>query len=536
MCIGFFIEEKKHDKRKGMSMQATARKAVALFVAAMMALTMAFVVAPSKAFAATTGNLTITSQNAEFEGKQVQAWQMFSATVTADGKNASYTLNTAWETFFTTEIGGNMTGLSGENLSQAAIEYVNALGADENANVIAFAKKASDWAKKQSIGATSTATAAASGNAYVATFTNLAFGYYVVSPQGGSTADRGTDAILANVVAAEKNVNLKSEYPTINKTVDGQNHADAQVGDVLNFELKSKVPNMAEYTTYTFNFVDTLSKGLTLDEGSIKVNIGQTELQKGVDYTASATGGNGNATELKIIMTDFKTKHGDKAGQEIKVTYSASINEHAVAGMDDAGNSAKLEYSNDPINGGMGTSVPSVTHGYTFGFDINKTDGMDGSALAGAVFQLQKKLDGTPIKLIVEQTGDALSSAVVRPAKADETGQAVDTITTPASGKITFKGLDAAEYQLVETEAPDGYNKLKDPFDVKIEATYGQDGTLQNWTVNGGGNDVALNIQNNKGALLPETGGMGTIIFTVVGALAIIGGIAWAVRRKHSVR
>lgn len=517
-------------------MQATARKAVALFVAAMMALTMAFVVAPSKAFAATTGNLTITSQNAEFEGKQVQAWQMFSATVTADGKNASYTLNTAWETFFTTEIGGNMTGLSGENLSQAAIEYVNALGADENANVIAFAKKASDWAKKQSIGATSTATAAASGNAYVATFTNLAFGYYVVSPQGGSTADRGTDAILANVVAAEKNVNLKSEYPTINKTVDGQNHADAQVGDVLNFELKSKVPNMAEYTTYTFNFVDTLSKGLTLDEGSIKVNIGQTELQKGVDYTASATGGNGNATELKIIMTDFKTKHGDKAGQEIKVTYSASINEHAVAGMDDAGNSAKLEYSNDPINGGMGTSVPSVTHGYTFGFDINKTDGMDGSALAGAVFQLQKKLDGTPIKLIVEQTGDALSSAVVRPAKADETGQAVDTITTPASGKITFKGLDAAEYQLVETEAPDGYNKLKDPFDVKIEATYGQDGTLQNWTVNGGGNDVALNIQNNKGALLPETGGMGTIIFTVVGALAIIGGIAWAVRRKHSVR
>ena len=71
---------------------------------------------------------------------------------------------------------------------------------------------------------------------------------------------------------------------------------------------------------------------------------------------------------------------------------------------------------------------------------------------------------------------------------------------------------------------------------MTIVANYDQDGTLNNWTVNGGGNDVALNIQNNKGTLLPETGGMGTIIFTVVGALAIIGGIAWAVRRKHSVR
>lgn len=88
-------------------MQATARKAMALFVAAMMALAMAFVVAPSKAFAATTGNLTITNQSAKFEGKQVKAWQMFSATVTADGKNASYTLNAEWEPFFTTEIGGS---------------------------------------------------------------------------------------------------------------------------------------------------------------------------------------------------------------------------------------------------------------------------------------------------------------------------------------------------------------------------------------------------------------------------------------------
>lgn len=511
-------------------MKTMTKRIASMALAVMMAVVMLASALPTKAFAATTGNLTITNQSAEFKGKDVKAWQMFSATVTANGKNASYTLNTEWEGFFTTEIGGNMAGLSDEELSQKAFEYVNALGTDEGTNVIAFAKKASDWAKKNSIAATSSATASGDRAPYVATFSGLAFGYYVISPQSGSTADRGTDAILANVVTAEKNVNLKSEYPTISKTVDGNNHADAQVGDVLNFELKSKVPNMTEYTTYVFNFVDTLSKGLTLDQSTIKVTIGASELQKGVDYTVSVTGGNGAATELKIIMTDFKTKHGDKAGQDIKVAYSASINEHAVAGQDDAGNSAKLEYSNDPINGGTGESVPDVTHGYTFDFDIAKTDGVDGSALAGAVFQLQKKLGGTPVTLIVESAGDKSNPAVVRPVKAGEEG--VATITTPESGKITFKGLDAAEYQLIETEAPDGYNKLKDPVDVTIAAEYDQDGVLQSWTVNGGGNDVALKIKNNKGTLLPETGGIGTILFTLVGAVAI----GYGIYRKRTAK
>lgn len=512
-------------------MKTMTKRITSMALATIMAVVLLASALPTKAFAATTGNLTITNQSAEFNGKKVKAWQMFSATATADGRNASYTLNTAWAPFFKTVIGGDMATLDGDALSQKAVEYLSGLGANDDANVIDFAKKASDWAKRQSINATATAIASASSNSYVATFTGLALGYYVVSPEGGSTANRGTDAILANVVKADQNVNLKSEYPTIEKTVDGQNHADAQVGDTLNFELKSKVPNMTEYTTYVFNFVDTLSKGLTLDQDSIKVTIGGSELQKDVDYTVSATGGNGAATELKIIMTDFKTKHGDKVGQDIKVTYSASINDHAVAGQDDAGNSAKLEYSNDPIKGGTGTSVPSVTHGYTFDFDINKTDGVDGPALAGAVFQLQKKGEGTPIKLIVENDGDATQPAVVRPAKTGE-GNAVDTITTPESGKITFKGLDAAEYQLVETKAPDGYNKLQKPSDVTIVANYDQNGTLNNWTVNGGGNDVALNIQNNKGTLLPGTGGMGTILFTLVGAAAI----GYGIYRKRTAK
>ena len=528
-------------------MQSTARKVTAIFVAAMMVFAMAFIATPAKAFAApATGDLTISSTDAAFNGKEVKAWQMFSATATADGDNASYTLNQEWAPFFKTEVGGAMATLEGDQLSQEAVKHVTGLGATDSTEVTAFAKKASDWAKKQQpqLTGTKTATASLSGDRYVATFSGLDYGYYVVSPASGSTdvtePIRHTDAILANVVKATQAVELKSVYPTVDKTVNDGNHVDAQVGDVLNFALTSKVPDMSEYTTYTFNFKDVLSKGLTLDQKSIKVAIGQLELQKDVDYSVNVTGGNGADTNLTVSMIDFKKKHGDKAGQEIKVTYSAMLNEHAVVGMDDAKNEAKLEFSNNPgAPDSKGESTTDITHGYTFGFDISKVDGKDKSALAGAKFQIQKKGQAA-IKLIVENAGDLNNPAVVRPAKQEEIDKvpssAVDTVTTPASGKITFKGFAAGVYELVETEAPAGYNKIDKPFEVTIEAKYAADGTLESWTVNKGANNVALEVVNNKGALLPETGGMGTIAFTVVGALAIIGGVVWAVRRKRSVR
>lgn len=525
-------------------MKTMTKRIASVALAVMMALTVLVSALPAKAFAAApTGTLTITSSNKEFNGKTVTAWQMFSATATADGANASYTLNAEWEAFFT---GGELDDFtakdkSGAELSNAAVDYVTKLGKKDGPKVIAFAKKAADWAKKQQSLTKNEVAAEVSGDQFVATFSGLAYGYYVVSPKGGSTdvnTQRGTDAILANVVKDNQDVVLKSEYPTVEKTLeDGQNHADAQIGDSLNFVLKSKVPDMAEYKNdYIFNFIDTLSKGLTLNVDSIEVFIGDVELTKGEDYSVATETVDTNKTKLTISMLDFSNRHQADAGKEIKVTYTATINELAEVGTDDAGNSVKLEYSNDPSTDSKGESLPDETHGYTFGFDLHKTDGETQAALTGAKFQLQKKGEGTPIKLIVEQPGNASDPMVVRPAKADEVDNAVDTVTTPDSGKITFKGLDAGDYQLVETEAPAGYNKLQAPQDIKIEATYDPvTGKLTGWTVNtqdGMNGTVTIDVQNNKGALLPETGGMGTVIFTVAGVAIIVGGIAWKRSRR----
>lgn len=510
-------------------MKNAMKRMVTAFVAVAVALTALVAVAPAQALAATgSGTLTVSSANSEFNNKTVTAWKMFDAVPSANGANASYTLTAEWEPFFKGIEG--MGALSGEELSRSAVDHITKMKGDEGA-VAAFAKKASDWAKQQKLAATKTAVAQKSGGNYVATFEGLAFGYYVVSPAGGSTASRGTDAILVNVVKAQNPIELKSAYPTVDKKVEGSNHADAQIGDTLKFKLTSAVPNMAEYTEYAFTFKDTLSKGLTLNKASIVVKIADTPLVLDTDYTVETTGGNGQPTNLVIAMKNFKNLHQKDAGKALTVEYSANVNEHAVAGMDDAGNTVKLEYSNNPSDpSGKGETTEVVTHGYTFEFDIAKVDGETKAALAGVKFQLKKK-GGDIVKLVVENPGDAGNPAVVRPAKADELDTASDTVTTPESGKITFRGLDAGIYELVETETLDGYNKLTGPVEIKIDAMYKQDGTLESWTVNGNGQNI-VTIENNKGTLLPGTGGMGTVLFTLAGA-ALIG---YGVYRKRAAQ
>ena len=113
---------------------------------------------------------------------------------------------------------------------------------------------------------------------------------------------------------------------------------------------------------------------------------------------------------------------------------------------------------------------------------------------------------------------------------ADEASNAVTEVTTPTDGTIHFIDLAEGSYMLTETKAPEGYNKATDTT-VTIAATYATDGELQSWSVNNNGEN-AVEIVNNAGILLPGTGGVGTVAFTVVGVVAIVGGTAWMVSRR----
>lgn len=500
--------------------------------------------------AADKATLTVSTKDAKFAGKTVNAYKMFSATVSSDGGAVSHTLNDAWKPFFKNAAASGLTGVTDENVNDKANDYVSKL---KDSTLVAFATKASNWAQTKANNITADATATVSADAsngkYTATFTGLGYGYYVVAVPGATLANAKSQyATLVSVHSTKVDADIKGDLPTVDKKVQvdgtGKDATDAKIGDTLTFTLTSTIPDMSAYDTYTFNFKDTLSKGLTF--GQVKsVKVENVTLTENTDYTVTTPTASNNNT-LTVAMKDFKTKQQANAGKKITVTYTATLNENAVVGGAGNVNSAKIQYSNNPSTNGTGESEPSKVRVFTYGFTVDKYTGDQytdaATRLAGAEFTLAHK-DGSAISFVQVSAGSATANAVYRVAKAGETG--TTTITTPANGKVVFEGLENGEYTLTETKAPAGYNKLASAIGVKVDGqNNGTDTTNATVTItynNDNGNDYnqtasngVIPVQNKSGAILPGTGGMGTIAFTVIGVLVIALGVAWTLKRKNA--
>lgn len=505
--------------------------------------------------AADNATLTVSTTDTKFAGKTVNAYKMFSATVSSDGKAVSYTLTDEWKSFFKDSTASGLTGngVTDANVSDKAYDYVSGLKNNTSA-LAAFATKASNWAQNKAnnitAGATAKVSAAATDGKYFATFTGLGYGYYVVAVPGATVANASSQyATLVSVHSTSVTAEIKGNLPTVDKKVQvngtGKDATDAKIGDTLTFTLTSTIPDMSAYSTYTFNFKDTLSKGLTFGQVT-SVKVGDTTLTKDTDYTVTTAPADSGKTLLTVAMKDFKTKQQANAGKKITVTYAATLNKDAVVGGAGNVNSATIQYSNNPSTNGTGESEPSKVRVFTYGFTVDKYTGKNyddtATRLAGAEFTLAHK-GGTAISF-VKVADSATQNAVYRVAKADEAG-ATTTITTPANGKVDFRGLENGEYTLTETKAPAGYNKLASAIGVKVDGqNNGTDTTHATVVIKYDNNNGSvydqtasngvIPVQNKPGVVLPGTGGMGTIAFTVIGVLVIALGVAWTLKRKNA--
>lgn len=517
------------------------KKLVSRFMAVLMAMTMILSMSMT-AFAAETSTGTLTVNNT-VAGKTLDLYQIFTATKSEE--NVAYTLNSAYEGFFknNTRIPGSES-LTGEALSEAAYNYVKTQVGPDGKNGVAFAKELMKWILENTTTVEATHTTAQTSTD-TTVISDLAYGYYVVYPLGATDTsaapgeqDYTSVASLVSVTGTDATVNMKSNYPTVVKKVNDKVADDVNIGDTVTYTLTSKVPDMTGYTSYVFNFKDTLSAGLTFKEIT-SVKVGETTITK-VDagqeandtYTLTQSGQN-----ITITMNNFLASNKDKAGKEIKVTYTATLNKDAVTGFDANKNSATVEYSNKPGTDNKGESEPSIVDVHTFNFTIFKyyLKGETQTGLANAEFELYKANEAgdaadpnAKINIVKVKDGEYRQAT---PEEATPEGFKSDVIVSGTNGKVLVKGLDAGTYYLRETKAPEGYNKLLSDIKVEIKATYGEDGKLVrykvDYTYNGTttsgteiinkDNSPEVAVENKTGAQLPSTGSKGALMVTLAG-------------------
>ena len=403
-------------------------------------------------------------------------------------------------------------------------------------------------------------------------------GYYLFLTDDDSigTADSysgkkqtGTSPIFAVVGGSAVEVTEKTGIPTVTKKIKDDkpgsvwaDKADSQVGQNVQYQLTGTVAeNVASFNTYYYEFRDELSAGLIADNNSVHVTVyannedtSGTEVNLPTGAVEYNTTGNNNV--LTVKFNDLKAvtaKNGSSAisitkDSRVVVTYTAKLNpaktEKVTVGGAGNDNEVKLIYSNNPMSGGKGESVPDTVRDYTYALKLVKEDSVDSNT----------KLKD--VMFTIKATGaDELESGKVGTQYVHENGSLGDDeyrFKTNENGEINVKGLDAGTYTVHEVEGSNpGYNTLDD-FTFTI-STVKEDGTdslkqdegqneltvsasksnidlVETPSVNNG--TITLTVKNKKGSNLPLTGLNGVTFTWIAGGAVLCIGVAHLIRSR----
>lgn len=501
------------------------------------------------AFAADTYTITINNSNT---GHQYDAYQVFSGELSGnilsnvewgnDVKNAE--LLTALQS--DSNIGSYFTACStAADVAKVLEEFGN-----NSEEIDAFAAVVG---KNLSDSATGTSGTEPSDGKY--SITGLSAGYYFVKDKNVVSGNDASTKFILKLVK-DTDVTPKFSVPNVEKKVQEEDYtadatygtgyndvADWNIGDAVPFKLIGTLPSTYDdYDTYKYVFHDTLSTGLTYNDD---VKVYYASDQAGTDKQDITTSFSTKLLENEITVTCENLKSVDSvtSNKYIIVEYTATLNSSAEIGLPGNTNEVYLEFSNNPNAGGEGETGNTPTDKvivFTYELDTIKVDGENNDTkLPGAEFKL-KNSEGKWVK--VDSAGKVTGWV-------DKENDG-STLTSDQQGLFKVIGLDDGTYYLKETKAPGGYNELKNEIEIVITATTSNG---QNWagtpanaltkldvTAAGkagtGKTDTGIagiTVENNKGATLPETGGIGTTIFYVVGGILVIGAAVLLITRRR---
>ena len=466
------------------------------------------------------GSIYITNYT---EGVTYEIYKLLDLpTYNADAEAYSYTVNSDWATFFQSGPGADYVEFDGD--------YVKWKGSDDAERVAGFAKIALKYAEDNGI--SSVKSSANSGDAVKEgsglRFSGLEVGYYLVdttmgalcgltttNPEGVITAKNGAPTLFKHVQEDSTNqyldVNTADIGQEVNFRITINVHAGAQqyiIHDNMNQKFNYKGISKIEHLNPSTNETKVLQEGRDYTIFTAK------------DITPETTDDTTDGCTFEVHFTEAAC-NTFKTNDKVMVYYKGMLNRSANIGNETGNkNTAWLSYGEVQLET---NHVETTT--YTYAVDLVKTDAAN-KLLDGAEFRVyDAATGGNEVKFVKLEEDSTGKITVYRRARADETGETVIV----ADGKVRLVGLDNGTYYLEETKNPDGYNILtsRQGFtisDGNLDAEF-KDGVYSKGS--------GVHVVNKTGSMLPETGGMGTMMFVLIGAIVVIGAGVLLVTKKR---
>ena len=551
------------------------KKALALFMALVMSLSLL----TATAFATDTGTITVENTT---NGKSYSIYKVFDATYSA-ADAASYTIKTtdAWYDLVKNNADSPFQ-LSTEAVGTTTDTYTVTLKSGKTSDDVLT------WFNGlKAAGSTVTmpsATATQTGNGGALTFSNLTNGYYYVTSELGSlitltNLNNSAEIVDKNQTPSWDNGTETGQGGKFVLGDDGQTYTTsntAAIGDTLHYKVVvNAAPNYSSDGQITeYQIVDTEGKAIYVDFHSMKVKVNGTEITDGwiqgfdSDTPADATASSWHAVtdstshtvqtdtpaykwyvenkieddtqftiHLKWIDNNEDPLYSEMSVNTIEITYDATLQENASVGKDTSANTntATLKWTTDKGTDKDGGDKTTTTT--TFGFAVEKKDGNTNTELQGVEFQLKKQNGASAIEVYPsknklgryyvanDENGNALNYTGFTDV---DTAQKTTTLTTNSNGKFVIVGLKGGTYVLAETKPLDGYNTIAD-----TDITLAVPANESDWKDVGGESSLMFTVNNYKGTVLPETGGVGTTLLITLGVLAVIGAGLFLVTNKR---
>ena len=388
-------------------------------------------------------------------------------------------------------------------------------------------------------------------------------GYYLIVDTTDPLPENHTRSLYMVQVVDDVNMAPKSGVVDIEKKVkdtndstgvtsEWQDSADYDIKDTIPYQITSHFNNIGDFTDYKVVFTDVMSKGLTYNNNAVitmsytvvtadgnSVNGSEVVTDNFTKSSKTTTDQNekyAGGTDLTFTCNDLKAlvrSEGNLTDVTITINYTCTLNENAVVGAGGNPNKVNLEYDREPNGEGTGKTPDDVNIVFTFKTDVNKVN-EEKKPLTGAEFTLEKKVNGswTTLALVKNDEGTVFS----------------------------FTGLDDGEYRITETKAPAGYNAIDaiyftvtanhdilsdNPALTSLSATvhkedgsaYSEEeiksGKVASFTVDNSAGNLKTDIVNKAGVVLPETGGMGTTMFYVIGGILVLAAVVLLVTKRR---